>query len=139
MITTDEIAIRVFRMLKASPVSTMITGEIGYRRIDYTKEDIIIIPHDIDGLGSRRFGAIKVNIHVPDINISKTTNPTYIPHDKRLIAINKEVIEVLKKHYEVEEGYNWTIESISPTMKEQGHQEHFKSIHLSITVRNKNI
>lgn len=138
MITTEDIAIRVYQKLKDSTVSSFITGTVGYARIDYSKEDIIIIPHEVDGEGSRRFGAIKVNIHVPDLNISTVTNPTYIANRKRLLSIRKEVVNVLKRHYESEQGYNWEIEGISPTIKEQGHNEHFTSIHLSITIRKRN-
>lgn len=139
MLTTQEIAKRVYQKLKQSEIPGYISGEIGYERIDYTKEDVIIIPHDVEGLNSRRFGAIKVNIHVPDINISTVANPTYVKHNKRLLDILNKVIAVLKKHYETEKGYNWTVGSISPAMKEQGHNEHFISIHLSITIREKNI
>lgn len=137
MITTQEIAIRVYQLLKEKLPKDAISGDIGYSRIDYTGEDIIIIPHDIVGLASRRFGAIKVNIHVPDINIPTKKNPTYIKNDKRLKDILEQVIQVLKEHYEVSKGYNWIIDSISPAIKEQGHNEHFISLHLSITVREK--
>lgn len=139
MLTTQEIAKRVYQKLKQSDLPGFISGEVAYERVDYSKEDVVVIPHDATGLNSRRFGAIKVNIHVPDINISTTANPTYIKYNDRLLEILNKVTPILKKHYEKGKGYNWTIESISPAMKEQGHNEHFISIHLSITIREKNI
>ena len=54
MITTEEIAVNVYQMLQQSEVKTMISGVIDYERNDYTKEDVIIIPHRIDGEGSVR-------------------------------------------------------------------------------------
>jgi len=48
MITTEEIAVRVYQMLMESEVKTMITGSIDYERNDYSKEDVIIVPHAID-------------------------------------------------------------------------------------------
>ena len=47
MLTTEEIAIRVYQMLQKSVVKTMISGIIGYERSDYTREDVIIVPHTI--------------------------------------------------------------------------------------------
>ena len=49
MITTEEIATRVYAMLQASEVKNFISGVIDYERNDYTKEDVIIVPHTIDG------------------------------------------------------------------------------------------
>lgn len=137
MITTDEIAIRVCQLLQASDVKSMITGKICQYRIDYTKEDVIIIPHTIDGEDSVRSGQIKVNIHVPDIP-EKLPNgkAVFIPNKPRLGEIRAKVIEVLRCHYERGHGYNWTVGPInSQPIKEQGHDEHFVSIDLEITVR----
>lgn len=135
MITTEEIAVRVYQLLQESEVKTMINGVIGYERNDYTKEDIVIVPHTIDGEGSVRFGEIKVNIHVPDIaNKSKSV---YRTNFQRLIDIRAKVIEVLKNHCEVGKGYNWTIGTLNPPIKEQNHNEHFVSLGLEITVRQK--
>ena len=53
-------------MLQASEVKNFISGVIDYERNDYTKEDVIIVPHTIDGEASVRYGQINVNIHVPD-------------------------------------------------------------------------
>ena len=66
MITTEEIATKVYAMLQASEVKNFISGVIDYERNDYTKEDVIIVPHTIDGEASVRYGQINVNIHVPD-------------------------------------------------------------------------
>jgi hypothetical protein len=137
MITTEEIATKVYQMLKNSNVASMITGTINYGRSDYTKEDIVIVPHTIDGEKSLRFGVVKVNIHVPDIARGATKNPTYTTDFKRIISIREEVIEVLKNHYEVGEGWNWTIGMLNPPIKEPNHNEHFVSLDLEITVRYK--
>ena len=66
MITTEEIAVRVYKMLQDSEVKAIITGVIDYERNNYSKEDVIIVPHTIDGEGSVRFGQINVNIHVAE-------------------------------------------------------------------------
>ena len=125
-------------MLQESEVKDMISGLIDYERNDYTKEDVIIIPHRIDGEGSVRFGQINVNIHVPDITIpqGKGKSVHRINFD-RLIGIRAKVIEVLQNHYESGEGYNWNIGSLNPPIKEQNHDEHFVSLALELTVRNK--
>jgi len=138
MITTEEIATRVYQMLQESEVSTMISGVIDYERNDYTKEDVIIVPHTIDGEGSVRFGQININIHVPDIakpmGKGKSVHRINFP---RLIEIRAKVIEVLQNHYEVGMGYNWNIGRLNPPIKEQNHDEHFVSLALELTVRNK--
>lgn len=135
MITTEEISVRVYQLLQESEVKTMINGVIGYERNDYTKEGVVIVPHTIDGEGSVRFGEIKVNIHVPDIaNKSKSV---YSTNSQRLIDIRAKVIEVLQNHCEVGKGYNWTIGKLNPPIKEQNHNEHFVSLGLEITVRQK--
>jgi len=138
MITTEEIATRVYQMLQESEVSTMISGVIDYERNDYTKEDVIIVPHTIDGEGSVRFGQININIHVPDIakpmGKGKSVHRINFP---RLIEIRAKVIEVLQNHYEVGKGYNWNVGRLNPPIKEQNHDEHFVSLALELTVRNK--
>ena len=138
MITTEEIATRVYQMLQESEVKTMISGVIDYERNDYTKEDVIIVPHTIDGEGSVRFGQININIHVPDIPKSmgkgKSVHRINFP---RLIEIRAKVIEVLQNHYEVGKGYNWNVGRLNPPIKEQNHDEHFVSLALELTVRNK--
>lgn len=135
MITNEEIAVRVYQLLQESEVKTMINGVIGYERNDYAKEGVVIVPHTIDGEGSVRFGEIKVNIHVPDIaNKSKSV---YSTNFQRLIDIRAKVIEVLQNHCEVGKGYNWTIGKLNPPIKEQNHNEHFVSLGLEITVRQK--
>lgn len=138
MITTEEIATRVYQMLQESEVSTMISGVIDYERNDYTKEDVIIVPHTIDGEGSVRFGQININIHVPDIakpmGKGKSVHRINFP---RLIEIRAKVIEVLQNHYEVGMGYNWNVGRLNPPIKEQNHDEHFVSLALELTVRNK--
>lgn len=138
MITTEEIATRVYQMLQESEVKTMISGVIDYERNDYTKEDVIIVPHTIDGEGSVRFGQININIHVPDIakpmGKGKSVHRINFP---RLIEIRAKVIEVLQNHYEVGKGYNWNVGRLNPPIKEQNHDEHFVSLALELTVRNK--
>ena len=138
MITTEEIATRVYQMLQESEVKTMISGVIDYERNDYTKEDVIIVPHTIDGEGSVRFGQININIHVPDIakpmGKGKSVHRINFP---RLIGIRAKVIEVLQNHYEVGKGYNWNVGRLNPPIKEQNHDEHFVSLALELTVRNK--
>lgn len=138
MITTEEIATRVYQMLQESEVKTMISGVIDYERNDYTKEDVIIVPHTIDGEGSVRFGQININIHVPDIakpmGKGKSVHRINYP---RLIEIRAKVIEVLQNHYEVGKGYNWNVGRLNPPIKEQNHDEHFVSLALELTVRNK--
>lgn len=135
MITTEEISIRVYQLLQESEVKTMINGVIGYERNDYAKEDVVIVPHTIDGEGSVRFGEIKVNIHVPDI-VNKRKS-VYTTKFQRLIDIRSKVIDVLKNHYEIGKGYNWNIGRLNPPIKEQNHNEHFVSLSLEITVREK--
>lgn len=138
MITTEEIATRVYQMLNDSEVKTMISGVIDYERNDYTKEDVIIVPHTIVGEASVRFGQINVNIHVPDIPVAQGTDRSVFRIDfQRLIAIRAKVIEVLRKHYESGAGWNWTIGQLNPPIKEQGHNEHFVSLALELTVREK--
>lgn len=138
MLTTEEIATRVYQMLQESEVSTMISGMIDYERNDYTKEDVIIVPHTIDGEGSVRFGQININIHVPDIpkpmGKGESVHRINFP---RLIEIRAKVIEVLQNHYEVGKGYNWNVGRLNPPIKEQNHDEHFVSLALELTVRNK--
>lgn len=137
MITTEEIAVRVYQMLVESEVKTMITGSIDYERNDYRKEDVIIVPHAIDGEESVRYGQINLNIHVPD-KVKKGANPPVYRIDyQRLIDIRKKVIAVLQNHYEIGSGYNWNIGLINPPIKEPDHNEHFVSIALEITVREK--
>lgn len=135
MITTEEISIRVYQLLQESEVKTMINGVIGYERNDYAKEDVVIVPHTIDGEGSVRFGEIKVNIHVPDI-VNKRKS-VYTTNFQRLIDIRSKVIDVLKNHYEIGKGYNWSIGRLNPPIKEQNQNEHFVSLSLEITVREK--
>lgn len=138
MITTSEIAIKVYQLLQGSCVAAMISGQIDYERNDYSKEDVIIVPHTIDGEGSVRYGQINVNIHVPDVNIPTGRGKSvYRTNHKRLIEIQAKVIDVLQNHYEVGSGYNWNIGRLNPPIKEQDHDEHFVSIALELTVRDK--
>ncbi len=137
MITTEEIATVAYNLLQESEVKSMISGEIGYERNDYTKEDVIIVPHTIEGEGSVRNGQVKVNIHVPDLVKKSGKQPVYVTNFPRLIAIKKAVIDVLKSHYESGTGWNWTIGALDPPIKEPGQNEHFVSLALEITVREK--
>ena len=137
MITTEEIAVVARNMLQESNVAEMISGVIDYERNDYTKEDVIIVPHHITGEASVRFGQVKVNVHVPDLVKKSGKQPVYRINFPRLIAIKKAVIEVLKSHYQSDEGWDWTIDSMDPPIKEPGQNSHFVSLALEITVREK--
>ena len=138
MITTEEISVRVYQMLCASEVPGMITGVVDYERNDYSKEDVIIVPHTIQGEDSVRHGQINVNIHVPDEKlIAENGSPIFRIAFPRLIEIRKKVIEVLKNHYESGEGWNWYIGLLNPPIKEPNHDEHFVSIALELTVKEK--
>lgn len=137
MITTEEIAVVAYGMLQESSVAEMISGQIDYERNDYAKEDVIIVPHHITGEGSVRYGQVNVNIHVPDLVLKAGKQPVYRINFPRLIEIKKAVIEVLKSHYESGEGWNWTIGGMDPPIKEPGQNEHFVSLSLEITVREK--
>ena len=139
MVSTEEISVRVYELLTGSSVAAMISGVIDYERTDYSKEDVIIVPHAIDGEGSVRFGQINVNIHVPDLVDKSQTNPTYRTHFNRLIELRKEVITALVNHYEVGKGYNWNIGMLNPPIKEPDHNEHFVSLALELTVREKKV
>lgn len=139
MITTEEIAVRVYQLLQKSQVKNLITGTIDYERSDYSKEDVIIVPHSITGEDSIRFGQINVNIHVPDLVKKTGKSPVYKTNFPRLIEIRAKVIEVLKNHYEVGKGYNWTIGMLNPPIKEPEQNEHFVSLALELTVRNKKV
>lgn len=138
MITTEEIAVNVYNMLQTSDVKNIISGVIDYERNNYAKEDIIIVPHRIDGEASVRYGQINVNIHVPDIAqpVGKG-KAVYRINFERLIEIRAKVIDVLKNHYESGKGYNWNIGSLNPPIKEKDHNEHFVSLALELTIREK--
>ncbi len=136
MMTTEEISVRVRQLLnEANETKRFISGLIDYERSDYSKEDVIIVPHTIDGEGSVRYGQINVNIHVPDIAVKAGGHISYRTDFKRLIEIRSRVIEVLRSHYESGEGWNWTIGRLNPPIKEQNHNEHFVSLALELTVR----
>lgn len=140
MITTEEIAIRVYQTLRASKVKAMISGAIAYQRKDYAKEDVIIVPKSINGEGSLRFGQINVNIHVPDVPETLADGSTvYNANFPRLMEIRKAAIDALQNHYELGYGYNWNVGLINPPMAEQGHNEHFVSFALELTVRERSI
>ena len=137
MITTEEIAVVVYTLLTGSSDLTSLLGDgyVDYERSDYSKDGIIIIPHTITGEAIVRDGRVNVNIHVPDLVSRAGDNPAYRTNFPRLIELKKAVIEVLKSHYHTFEGWNWTIGLINPPIKEPGHNEHFVSLALEITVR----
>ncbi len=137
MISTDDIATRVYHILMNSSVSGMISGTIAYFRTDYSKEDIIIVAHTMHGSSSVRHGQINVNIHVPDISKKVGNTATFEPYKKRLNEIRKEVATTLRKYYNAEDGYSWTVSSMDPAIKEPNHNEHFMSVKLEITIRTK--
>ena len=138
MITTEEIAVRVRQLLVESDLKNELTGQIDYERNDYSKEDIIIIPHTVDGEESVRFGQINVNIHVPDIVLEqKNAKAVYRINYPRLIELRAMAIDVLRNHYEHGQGYNWTIGRLNPAIKEPEHDEHYFSLALELTIREK--
>lgn len=138
MITTEEIAIRVYQLLQGSQVKEMISGSIDYERNDYSKEDVIVVPHTVDGEGSLRLGQINVNIHVPDKTLAAGKGKSVKRINfKRLIEIRAKVIEVLQNHYEIGKGYNWQIGRLNPPIKEPDHDEHFVSLALELYIREK--
>ena len=139
MITTEEIAVVAYQMLTESQdiQDVLDDGYVDYERTDYTVDGIIVIPHTIDGEASVRNGQVNVNIHVPDIVAKKGKNPAYRINYPRLIELKKAVIKVLKSHYQTDEGWDWTIGLINPPIKEPDKNEHFVSLALEITVREK--
>lgn len=139
MISTEDIAEDVYSILMDSTVSGMISGEIGYHRYDYTNEDIIIVPHTMIGSSSVRHGQININIHVPDEKMIIKEKETYVPKFQRLKTLKKEVATILKKHYDGNKGYSWTVEAMDPAIKEQNHDEHFMCVKLELVVRSKNV
>ena len=72
---------------------------------------------------------------MPDI-VNKRKS-VYTTNFQRLIDIRSKVIDVLKNHYEIGKGYNWNIGRLNPPIKEQNQNEHFVSLSLEITVREK--
>ena len=135
MITSQDIAARVYSLLFASSVRNYLTGTIDYNRNDYTREDIVILPRTITGEGSVRYGQINVNIHVPDLNVAGKFKPNLA----RFAILTPLVIEALKGHYETDKGYNWTIGFLDPPFKDTSlttTNEHFACVKLKITVRN---
>jgi hypothetical protein len=139
MISTEDIAEDVYRILKSSTVSGNISGSISYFRYDYTKEDIIIVPHTMIGSSSLRHGQININIHVPDQKMIINNKETYVPNQTKLKALKKEVATILKKHYDGNKGYSWTVEAMDPAIKEQNHNEHFMCVKLELVVRKKEV
>lgn len=137
MISTDDIAVKVYHILNNSHIPGLISGSIDYYRIDYTKEDIIIVPHTMIGSSSVRHGQININIHVPDFKMIVNKQETFIPNIQKLKTVRKEVANLLKKYYD-SSGYSWTIEAMDPAIKEQNHNEHFMCVKLEIVVRSKN-
>lgn len=141
MITTEEIAQKAYQLLNAARTrgALSISGLVDYERTDYSKEDVIIVPHTIDGENSVRFGQINVNIHVPDLRRKDATGKTVTrKDDQRLTEIRAQVIGVLQNYVEVGSGWNWYIGRLNPAIKEQGHDEHYMSLALEVVVRERN-
>lgn len=142
MITTEEIAQRAYQLLTAavSAHTLTISGVVDYERTDYSKEDVILVPHTSDGEASLRFGQINVNIHVPDLTLTDpvTNKPLFRIDYKRLTEIRAQVIAVLQNYIEPGSGWNWYIERLNPAIKEQGYNEHFMSVALKLVIREKN-
>jgi hypothetical protein len=138
MVTSEEIGARAYELLSTSNVATAITGMVDWERNDYSKEDVVIVPHTMSGEGSTQLGQVNINIHVPDAKTKpKTGEPIYHTNWERLVELRAMCIEVLKSHYESGYGWNWTIGQLNPPIKEPDHNEHFVSIALEITARNK--
>ena len=135
MITTEEISQRVYQLLTAAVTAQTLTisGIVDYERTNYSREDVIIVPHTSDG-------QINVNIHVPDLNLTdpETGETVFRKNDARLTEIRAQVIAVLKDYVEPGSGWNWYIGRLNPAIKEQGHDEHFMSLALQIVIREKN-
>lgn len=142
MITTEEIAQRAYQLLTAAVTAHTLTisGVVDYERTDYSKEDVIIVPHTSDGEASLRFGQINVNIHVPDLTLTDpgTGKPLFRIDYKRLTEIRAQVIAVLQNYVEPGSGWNWYIGRLNPAIKEKGHDEHFMSLALQLVIREKN-
>ena len=142
MITTEEISQRVYQLLTAAVTAQTLTisGIVDYERTNYSREDVIIVPHTSDGEASLRFGQINVNIHVPDLNLTdpETGETVFRKNDARLTEIRAQVIAVLKDYVEPGSGWNWYIGRLNPAIKEQGHDEHFMSLALELVIREKN-
>jgi len=137
LITTDEIAIRMYQILQESEVKNFITGEIDWVRNDYTKEDVVIVPHYTQGeLQSRRLGVIKVNIHVPDLSELVGNDKRYIVNLKRLIEIRQKVVNATKD-VNLGEGWCWNIETFNPAIKEPNFNEHFFSLDYEVIILKK--
>ena len=86
-------------MLQASEVKNFISGVIDYERNDYTKEDVIIVPHTIDGEASVRYGQINVNIHVPDKVIAKGKGKAVYMIDALLLLLPLLRVNFLSGNY----------------------------------------
>lgn len=142
MITTEQIAQKAYQLLTAAKTAGTLTisGVVDYERNDYSKEDVIIVPHTIDGENSVRYGQINVNVHVPDLNLENTDGSTIKRIDyKRLTEIRSQVVAILQNHVEKGEGWNWYIGRLNPAIKEPDLDEHFMTVALEVTVRERNI
>lgn len=136
MITTEEIAIRVYQILQENLDKLKLTADsICYERNDYTTDGIVIVPKDCDGEGSVRNGMVFVNCHVPDLVRGSKKLQTYEANRQRLIELRKSAIECLSSHYEPDSRYSWKVTLLNPPVKEQGQNEHFNSFALEITIR----
>lgn len=140
MITSEEIAQKVYALLSAALEDDALTisGVVDYERSDYSKEDVIVVPHTMDGEGSLRFGQINVNIHVPDLLVDLDGTPVVRTDYKRLTEIRSQVVSILKDHVEPDAGWNWYVERFNPPMKEPDMNEHFLSLALRVVVRERN-
>jgi len=136
---SEIIGTYIYRLLKESNISNDITGSIGWQRNDYSKEDIIIVPCSITGEGSVQYGQINVNIHVPDkVEKSITGDSCYKIDFQKLVTLRSSCIKLLQGHFVPDSGISWTIGQLNPPIKEQDQNEHFVSIAIEVTVRNKN-
>lgn len=140
MITSEEIAQKAYALLKAAQTGNTLTisGVVDYERNDYSKEDVIIVPHTMDGEGSLRYGQINVNIHVPDLQVNLNGTPVARADYKRLTEIRTQVVAILQNHVEANAGWNWYIERFNPAIKEPDLNEHFFSLALRLVVRERN-
>jgi len=140
MITSEEIAQKVYALLKASQTAQTgntltISGVVDYERNDYSKEDVIVVPHTMDGESSLRYGQINVNIHVPDLKVELNSTPVFRTDLKRLTEIRTQVVAILQNHVETGTGWNWYIDRFNPPIKEPELNEHFLSLALKLVVR----
>lgn len=91
--TSKQIQGDVFRLLKASPLSSMISGAVyraGYRPRDSKEEDAVV--HFITGLPTQiEEGIVSVLIYVPDVDAYE--NGVFVENGERTEELEKKAQE----------------------------------------------